>query len=204
MKEALRYSAALLGELRTSLLRCGGGGSSRPRLPPAALPGPVVPLSTPINPPQWCCSPQKYYELYMQACDELRNLEVWRWGWVGVGVRVGGGKGAVVVMVSRVCGGAPCVWWYRGGGWAGYVGGGVVGRCHTWPALAPTFAHPPTHRCFSARSVARGAPTPTSTTSSNTRATSCRASTSSARVRAGDAPGPARCPPARPAPPPRR
>ncbi|KAL4854485.1 Vacuolar protein sorting-associated protein 35B [Chlorella vulgaris] len=40
MKEALRYSAALLGELRTSLL-----------------------------------SPQKYYELYMQACDELRNLE---------------------------------------------------------------------------------------------------------------------------------
>ena len=21
------------------------------------------------------CSPQKYYELYMQACDELRNLE---------------------------------------------------------------------------------------------------------------------------------
>ncbi|KAL4440093.1 hypothetical protein ABPG75_003094 [Micractinium tetrahymenae] len=41
MKEALRYSAALLGELRTSLL-----------------------------------SPQKYYELYMQACDELRNLEV--------------------------------------------------------------------------------------------------------------------------------
>ncbi|KAI7841140.1 hypothetical protein COHA_005110 [Chlorella ohadii] len=41
MKEALRYSAALLGELRTSLL-----------------------------------SPQKYYELYMQACDELRNLEM--------------------------------------------------------------------------------------------------------------------------------
>ncbi|KAL4438691.1 hypothetical protein ABPG77_006295 [Micractinium sp. CCAP 211/92] len=40
MKEALRYSAALLGELRTSLL-----------------------------------SPQRYYELYMQACDELRNLE---------------------------------------------------------------------------------------------------------------------------------
>jgi len=42
MQEALRHSAALLGELRTSLL-----------------------------------GPQKYYELYMQANDELRSLEVW-------------------------------------------------------------------------------------------------------------------------------
>lgn len=41
LREALRYSAALLGELRTSLL-----------------------------------SPQKYYELYMQASDELQNLQV--------------------------------------------------------------------------------------------------------------------------------
>lgn len=50
LREALRYSAALLGELRTSLL-----------------------------------NPQKYYELYMQACDELQNM----------GVRQGGsGDGA--------------------------------------------------------------------------------------------------------------
>lgn len=41
LREALRYSAALLGELRTSLL-----------------------------------TPQKYFELYMQASDELRHLEV--------------------------------------------------------------------------------------------------------------------------------
>jgi hypothetical protein len=41
LREALRYSAALLGELRTSLL-----------------------------------GPQKYYELYMQASDELQNLQV--------------------------------------------------------------------------------------------------------------------------------
>lgn len=41
MREALRFSAAMLGELRTSLL-----------------------------------SPQKYYELYMQASDELQNLGV--------------------------------------------------------------------------------------------------------------------------------
>ena len=41
LREALRYSAAMLGELRTSLL-----------------------------------TPQKYFELYMQAFDELRHLEV--------------------------------------------------------------------------------------------------------------------------------
>lgn len=41
MEDALRHSAALLGELRTSLL-----------------------------------SPQKYYELYMQANDELQMLLV--------------------------------------------------------------------------------------------------------------------------------
>ena len=41
LREALRYSAAMLGELRTSLL-----------------------------------TPQKYFELYMQASDELRHLEV--------------------------------------------------------------------------------------------------------------------------------
>lgn len=41
LREALRYSAAMLGELRTSFL-----------------------------------SPQRYYELYMQAFDELGNLEV--------------------------------------------------------------------------------------------------------------------------------
>ena len=40
LREALRYSAAMLGELRTSLL-----------------------------------TPQKYFELYMQAFDELRHLE---------------------------------------------------------------------------------------------------------------------------------
>lgn len=43
LREALRYSAAMLGELRTSLL-----------------------------------TPQKYFELYMQAFDELRHLEVGR------------------------------------------------------------------------------------------------------------------------------
>lgn len=43
LREALRYSAAMLGELRTSLL-----------------------------------TPQKYFELYMQAFDELRHLEVHR------------------------------------------------------------------------------------------------------------------------------
>ncbi len=41
LREALRYSAAMLGELRTSLL-----------------------------------TPQKYFELYIQAFDELQNLEV--------------------------------------------------------------------------------------------------------------------------------
>ena len=41
LREALRFSAAMLGELRTSLL-----------------------------------TPQKYFELYMQAFDELRHLEV--------------------------------------------------------------------------------------------------------------------------------
>lgn len=41
LREALRYCAAMLGELRTSLL-----------------------------------GPQKYYELYMQAFDELRHIEV--------------------------------------------------------------------------------------------------------------------------------
>ena len=41
LREALRFSAAMLGELRTSLL-----------------------------------TPQKYFELYMQASDELRHLEV--------------------------------------------------------------------------------------------------------------------------------
>lgn len=41
LREALRYSAAMLVELRTSLL-----------------------------------TPQKYFELYMQAFDELRHLEV--------------------------------------------------------------------------------------------------------------------------------
>ena len=43
LREALRFSAAMLGELRTSLL-----------------------------------TPQKYFELYMQAFDELRHLEVSR------------------------------------------------------------------------------------------------------------------------------
>ncbi len=41
LREALRYSAAMLGELRTSLL-----------------------------------TPQRYFELYMQAFNELQNLEV--------------------------------------------------------------------------------------------------------------------------------
>ncbi len=48
LREALRYSAAMLVELRTSLL-----------------------------------TPQKYFELYMQAFDELRHLEVKRTWLVG-------------------------------------------------------------------------------------------------------------------------
>ena len=123
-KEALRYSAALLGELRTTLLRCerceggavveasGGGQRLQWRWQCCKCSGSGV---KPVQPTLWrrlahvphahthtpaliatahycnahpappraplCtlppgCSPQKYYELYLQACDELRNLEV--------------------------------------------------------------------------------------------------------------------------------
>lgn len=58
LREALRFSAAMLGELRTSLL-----------------------------------TPQKYFELYMQAFDELRHLEV--------GHRLISAGCATIVTISR-------------------------------------------------------------------------------------------------------
>ena len=58
LREALRFSAAMLGELRTSLL-----------------------------------TPQKYFELYMQAFDELRHLEV--------GQRLVSAGYATIVTISR-------------------------------------------------------------------------------------------------------
>ena len=43
--------------------------------PTADLPEPTTHARDSFLPCAWLCSPQKYYELYMQACDELRNLE---------------------------------------------------------------------------------------------------------------------------------